>query len=171
MDYFLLILLSIVLVLATVSDLYHRRIPNTLTVPVMVMGLIYFICLNGLAGFMHSAGGLFIGLALLLPVYIIGGMGAGDVKLMGAVGSILGPQGVFTAFLYSAIAGGLYALFVLARGRVLKQTAGRYGFMLRGYLVTGQLTYLSPAAEEKLPPLCYGLAISLGTIFSVLRPL
>ncbi len=98
-------------------------------------------------------------------------MGAGDVKLMGAVGSILGPQGVFTAFLYSAIVGGVYALFVLARSRALKQTAGRYGFMLRGYLVTGQLTYLSPAAEEKLPPLCYGVAISLGTILSVLRPL
>ncbi len=60
---------------------------------------------------MHSTGGLFLGVAFLLPVYLIGGMGAGDVKLMGAVGSILGPQGVFIAFLYSAIAGGLYALF------------------------------------------------------------
>jgi prepilin peptidase CpaA len=171
MDYFLLILLAIVLILATAFDLHKRRIPNALTLPVMVTGLIFWSNLNGLDGFMHSTGGLLLGGAFLLPVYLFGGMGAGDVKLMGAVGSILGPQGVFAAFLYSAIVGGVYALFVLARSRVLKQTAGRYGFMLRGYLVTGQLTYLSPAAEEKLPPLCYGLAISLGTILSVLRPL
>ena len=152
-------------------DLRQRRIPNALTLPVIAGGIIYWSYLNGLDGFMHSTGGLLLGFAFLLPVYLFGGMGAGDVKLMGAVGSILGPQGIFIAFLYSAIAGGVYALFVLARSRVLKQTAGRYGFMLRGYLVTGQLTYLSPAAEEKLPPLCYGVAISLGTILSVLRPL
>jgi prepilin peptidase CpaA len=168
---FLLILLAIVLILATAFDLYQRRIPNALTLPVIAVGMIYWSYLNGLDGFMHSTGGLLLGFAFLLPVYLFGGMGAGDVKLMGAVGSILGPQGIFIAFLYSAIVGGVHALFVLARSRVLKQTAGRYGFMLRGYLVTGQLTYLSPAAEEKLPPLCYGLAISLGTIFSVLRPL
>ena len=171
MDYFLLILLAIVLILATAFDLHQRRIPNALTLPVIVGGMIYWSYLNGVDGFMHSTGGLLLGFAFLLPVYLFGGMGAGDVKLMGAVGSILGPQGVFIAFLYSAIAGGVYALFVLARSRVLKQTAGRYGFMLRGYLVTGQLTYLSPAAEEKLPRLCYGVAISLGTILSVLRPL
>lgn len=171
MDYLLLILLAIVLILAMAFDLHQRRIPNALTFPVMAAGIIYLTYLNGLDGFMHSTGGLLLGFAFLLPVYLFGGMGAGDVKLMGVVGSILGPQGVFIAFLYSAISGGVYALFVLARSRVLKQTAGRYGFMLRGYLVTGQLTYLSPAAEEKLPPLCYGVAISLGTILSVLSPL
>ena len=106
--------------------------------------MIYFIYLNGLDGFMHSAGGLFLGLALLLPIYIIGGMGAGDVKLMGAVGSILGPHGVFIAFLCSAMAGGVYALFILCRNRALSQTAGRFGMMLRGYLGTGHLTYIPP---------------------------
>jgi prepilin peptidase CpaA len=160
-----------ILLLAVLIDIRQRRIPNALTLPVIAVGMIYWSYLNGLDGFMHSTGGLLLGFAFLLPVYLFGGMGAGDVKLMGAVGSILGPQGIFIAFLYSAIVGGVYALFVLARSRVLKQTAGRYGFILRGYLVTGQLTYLSPAAEEKLPPLCYAVAISLGTILSVLRPL
>ena len=171
MDYFLLILVAIVLILATAFDLHQRRIPNALTFPVMAAGIIYWSYLSGVDGFMHSTGGLLLGFAFLLPLYLFGGMGAGDVKLMAAVGSIMGPQGVFIAFLYSAIAGGLYALFVLARSRALRQTAGRYGFMLRGFLVTGQLTYLSPAEEENLPPLCYGVAISLGTVLSVLRPL
>ena len=119
---------------------------------------------------MHGAGGLFLGIGFLIIFYFMGMMGAGDVKLMGAVGSFLGPKGVFIAFLYSAIIGGLYALLVLARSKALKQTAGRYGLMARGYLGTGQFIYIPPD-EGKLPTLCYGLAISLGTILSVLRPL
>jgi len=136
----------------------------------MASALIYFIYVNGLNGFMHSAGGLLLGLAFLLPLYAVGGMGAGDVKLMGAVGSILGLQGVFIAFLFSAIAGGAYALFILCKNSALSQTANRYGMMIRGYLVTGQLIYIPPE-PGKLPPLCYGMAISLGTMLSVLRPL
>jgi len=170
MDFVPLAILSLLLVLATVFDLRQRRIPNAVTMPVMASAMIYFIYLNGLTGFMHSAGGLFLGLALLMPFYVIGGMGAGDVKLMGAIGSILGLQGVFIAFLCSAVAGGAYALFILCRNSAISQTAGRYGMMLRGYLATGQLTYIPPE-PGKLPPLCYGLAISLGTILSVLRPL
>jgi prepilin peptidase CpaA len=170
MDSIFLISLVVVLTLAAAFDLKEQRIPNALTLPVMAFSIIYFIYLNGLDGFLHSTGGLLLGLALLLPVYIIGGMGAGDVKLMGAVGSVLGPQGVFVAFLYSAIAGGAYALFILARSKALSRTACRYGLMLKGYLGTGQLMYVPPD-EVKLPPLCYGLAISLGTILSVLRPL
>jgi prepilin peptidase CpaA len=162
--------LAFILLLATVFDLRQRRIPNALTLPVMAGGMILCTSLNGLDGFMLSAGGLLLGVAFLIPFYMMGGMGAGDVKLMGAVGSILGPQGVFTAFLFSAIAGGLYALFVLARSRALKQTASRYGFMLSGFLGTGQLTYIPPE-EVRLPRLCYGVAISLGTILSVLRPI
>jgi prepilin peptidase CpaA len=170
MNYFLLISLGVVLTLATIFDLALQRIPNALTLPTMAFGIIYFIFLNGMDGFLHSTSGLLLGLALLLPVYIIGGMGAGDVKLMGTVGSILGPKGVFVAFLYSAIVGGVYALFILARSKALSQTAGRYGLMLKGYLCTGQLTYI-PQNKGKLPPLCYGLAIFLGTLLSVLRPL
>jgi prepilin peptidase CpaA len=170
MDFVPMVFLSLLLVLATIFDLRQRRIPNALTMPVMASAMIYFVYLNGLNGFMHSAGGLFLGLALLLPFYFIGGMGAGDVKLMGAIGSILGLQGVFIAFLCSAVAGGAYALFILCRNSALSQTAGRYGMMLRGYLGTGHLTYIPPE-PGKLPPLCYGLAISLGTILSVLRPL
>jgi prepilin peptidase CpaA len=170
MEYYCTLSLSLLLILATVFDLRQQRIPNAITLPIIVSALIYFVILDGLSGFTHSAGGLFLGLALLLPVYIIGGMGAGDVKLMGAVGSILGPYAVFTAFLYSAILGGVYAMVVLARNKALSQTASRYGMMLRGYLVTGQLIYI-PTHESKLPLLCYGLAISLGTALSVLRPL
>ncbi len=167
MDPYLHILLFLSLFLAAVIDILRRRIPNILTLSVMVMGIVYYIYLHGLNGFIYSAGGLLLGIGLLLPVYLIGGMGAGDVKLLGAVGSVLGAQGVFVAFLYSAIVGGVYALSILARNKVLSQTVSRYGLILKGYLCTGQLIYIPPDVG-KLPPLCYGLAISLGTI--LVRP-
>jgi prepilin peptidase CpaA len=170
MEQIALILLSLALILATVYDLREQRIPNAVTLPVMAFSIIYFIYLNGLDGFLHCISGLSLGLVLLLPFYIMDGMGAGDVKLMGAVGSIMGPQGVFVAFLYSAIVGGVYALFILARSKALSQTVRRYGMILKGYLFTGQLIYIPPN-EGRLPPLCYGLAISIGTVLSVLRPL
>lgn len=164
-----LLLLSLALILATIFDLRQHRIPNAVTFPVMVSAVIFFAYFDGLDGFLRSAGGLFLGLVLLLPFYLFSKMGAGDVKLMGAVGSILGPHGVFIAFLYSALAGGVYALFVLARSKVLSQTASRYGMMLKGYAGTRQLIYIPPN-EGKLPPLCYGLAISAGTVLSLLWP-
>jgi prepilin peptidase CpaA len=170
MDIHLIILTALVLLPASVFDLRQRRIPNALTFPAMAAGIIYWSYLNGLDGFMHGSGGMLLGIGTLILFYLMGMMGAGDVKLMGAVGSFLGPQGVVVAFLYSAIVGGLYALFVLARSKALKEAAGRYGMMIRGYVGTGQLIYIPPE-EGKLPPLCYGLAISLGTILSIVRPI
>jgi prepilin peptidase CpaA len=162
--------LALLLILAAAFDLHQRRIPNALTLPIMMAGILYFSISNGLHGFLFSAGGLMLGLFFLLPFHLLGFMGAGDVKLMGAVGSILGPQGVFAAFLYTAVAGGVYALFVLAGKGALLRTASRYGAMLGGCLGTGQLTPIPPN-EGGLPPLCYGLAISVGTVLSVLMPL
>jgi len=170
MDIHLIILTALVLLPASVFDLRQRRIPNALTFPAMAAGIIYWSYLNGLDGFMHGSGGLLLGIGTLVLFYLMGMMGAGDVKLMGAVGSFLGPQGVFVAFLYSAVVGGLYALFVLVRSKALKEAAGRYGMMIRGYVGTGQLIYIPPE-EGKLPPLCYGLAISLGTVLSIVRPI
>jgi prepilin peptidase CpaA len=170
LKYYPFLLLSLALILSTAFDLYKRKIPNAITFPVMASAVVYFILVNGMDGFLHSISGLVIGLALLIPFYLQGGMGAGDVKLMGAVGSILGPSDVFTAFLYSALAGGVYALFVLARNKALSRTVRRYGIMLKGYVCTGQLMYIPPVGGN-VAPLCYGLAISLGTVLSVLRPL
>lgn len=158
------------LIPAAVFDLYQRRIPNALTLPAMAAGIAYWSYLNGMDGFMHGAGGLLLGFSFFIFFYLAGMMGAGDVKLMGAVGSFLGPDGVFHAFLYIAIVGGFYAFLTLVRNGTLKQAVGRCWVMVKGYLVTGQMTYIQPE-KGKLPPLCYGVAISFGTILFVLRQL
>jgi len=133
----------------------------------MIIGLTFFSLTSGLAGFFYSMGGLFLGLALLIVFYLVGGMGAGDVKLMAAVGSLLGPQGVFQAFIGTALVGGIYALLILAAKGYLMDTLKRFGLMLKTFFMTKKFIYIPPTREEKAPLLCYGVAISLGTMSSI----
>jgi len=133
----------------------------------MIVGFIYYTTISGMAGLLHSLSGLLLGLALLITVYLLGGMGAGDVKLMAAVGSLLGPQGVFEAFLGTALAGGIYALIVLASKGYLPDTLKRFGLMLKTFFVTKKFIYIPPPQAEKAPLLCYGVAICLGTLASI----
>ena len=119
---------------------------------------------NGLNGFLFGAGGLFAGLALLFIPYLMGGMGAGDAKLMGVVGGVLGVEGVFYAFISSALVGGLYAVVLTLiyrehfRGFYKKQLTNLFNFLLiRKYIPDAE------HSNSKKYRLCYGLAIALGT--------
>jgi len=163
----ILLLLAGMLIIASVTDLRSHRISNRMTYSTMIFGLIYYSMTSGLAGFLLSVSGLFLGLALLIAFYLLGGMGAGDVKLMAAVGSLLGPMGVFAAFLGTAVAGGIYALIILAAKGYLLDTLKRFGLMIRTFFITKKFIYIPPPREEKAPLLCYGVAISLGTLASV----
>jgi prepilin peptidase CpaA len=160
----LLPFLAIVLTVAAVCDIRYRRIPNLLTYPMMAGGVVYHSFTNGTQGFLFGAGGLALGIVLLIVAYLIGGMGAGDVKLLGAVGSVLGPAGVFEAFVYSAVIGGIYAFAVIAWNGRLVATVKRYWIMLKTFFFTRRLFYVPPAESEKNTLLCYGVAIAIGTI-------
>ena len=102
---------------ATAIDLRTRRVPNALTFGTGAAGLaLAFLEGDGL-GAAAIIGGL-IGLALMLPGYLFGATGGGDVKLLAAFGTLLGPRDTLTAFLAMALAGGVLALIVIAhRGR------------------------------------------------------
>src|SRR5712691_7755539 len=98
-------------------DLYRRRIPNALTLGAALAALVVSSYTGGLAGAGSSVTGWVIATALWLPLYALGGMGAGDVKLIAAVGAWLGPADVIHAALYAAIAGAVFAVaLALARG-------------------------------------------------------
>ena len=117
-----LVILTAALLAASLTDLAHRRIPNVITYPLAACGLVCHFASAGTNGLIFALTGILAGAALLLPFYMLGGMGAGDVKLLAASGSILGPFGIFTAALYSALAGGIYALLVLWRHGALEGT-------------------------------------------------
>jgi prepilin peptidase CpaA len=111
-------------------------------------------------------------MAVLILYYLLGMMGGGDVKLMGAVGALLGPADAFYAFVFSAIVGGIYAIYKLIVealfGNIENTFFYRYGVMAKTFLYTRQFAYIRAAETEKKVRLCYGVAISLGTLSFVL---
>jgi len=167
----MVILLSFLLGVAAVTDVRSRKIPNLLTYPAMLTGIVYHAATKGFPGFLFSAEGLLLGVSLLIVFYFLGGMGAGDVKLLGAVGALIGPKGVFTAFLFTALIGGLYAGVLLALSGYLAETVKRYGTMLETYMFTRKVYYIPPERRDgKMPVLRYGVVIAAGTLCSVLLP-
>ena len=163
------LLLLLILAVAAITDCRSRRIPNWLTLPAMVGGMVYHTAASGFQGFLFSVEGALLGLALLILFYLAGGMGAGDVKLMGAVGSLLGPKGVFFAFLYTAIAGGVLAVALLLWKGHLAGMFRRYGTILKTFLITRQILHVPPGEKKDLPALCYGVVIGVGTAVYVIK--
>src|SRR4051812_27143801 len=96
--------------LAAVTDVRTRRIPNWLTFGTLVLGVLLNTWLHGLEGSFGALAGAVLGLALLLPFYILGGLGAGDVKLAAALGAVLGAQVLISALIYGAIVGGVMSI-------------------------------------------------------------
>ncbi len=164
MDTNLIIFLSIVLIVAATFDVVVHKIPNLLTYPTMASSLIYYFIMMGLEGVLFSAKGLALGIILFIIPYMMGVMGAGDAKLMGAVGSILGAEGVFMASVCTAIIGGLYAvILLLVHPRYLKEFLHRHVTTFKTFIFTGQYISIPAAEPDRQPKLYYGTAIALGT--------
>ncbi|MGE0445181.1 MAG: prepilin peptidase [Vicinamibacterales bacterium] len=102
---------------ATAIDLRTRRVPNALTFGTGVFGLALAAMQAGDIGIGAALAGGLIGLALMLPGYVFGATGGGDVKLLAAFGTLLGPGDTVTAFVAMAIAGGGIALALMLRRR------------------------------------------------------
>lgn len=145
------------------GDYKTRKIPNYLTFGAALAGLAYNFGVSGWSGLGDGLLGLVLGLGFLLLPYLMGGMGAGDVKALAALGAWLGPAGTFYLCLYMAIAGGVMSLAVLILKGLLWQKLRR-GW---AYLCNLQLCQ-GLGKAEKSPPLQiikgipYGVAIALG---------
>jgi len=94
---------------ATIDDLRRRAIANGINAAGLVAGLVYHAANRGLTGLEWSAAGAAVGFAVFLIFYWMGGMGAGDVKLMAAFGALLGPSAILVAALLAAPLGALMA--------------------------------------------------------------
>lgn len=158
------IILGFVLLTAVVMDLRSYRIPNWLTFPAMASGVVLHTLFNGQAGLILSLEGLGLGLGFFLIFYVMGGMGAGDVKLMAAVGSFLGPEGVLTAAVVTALLGGLYAIATMVTHWGLRATVLHVKTMLLTLAMFPQAaTARTPTSKSQLR---YALVIGLGTLLS-----
>jgi prepilin peptidase CpaA len=157
--------LALGLVIAAVTDVREGRIPNWLTFSLAGFGMGVLSWEHGWDGFLFSLGGLGMGIICLMLFYIKGGMGAGDVKLLGAIGAILGPGQVVFAFAFAAMLGGLYSLALLSKQGGLRHTRERL-FLL---LSTLKVTHTLPVSGEQRPAdpkLRYALVLGLGTVIA-----
>lgn len=157
------VVLILGLAAAVFTDVRTRRIPNWLTAAITGAG--FGIAFGGGAVTPAQAAlGMIVGLLLMMPGHVIGATGAGDVKLMAAIGVLVGPGVVLKAFLYTAVAGGVFALAVAVRRGMLADTL--YGTQR---LVTAPLaapqTIKSPSRANRF---AYGPAIAVGTLIAVL---
>ncbi|HSE58353.1 MAG TPA: A24 family peptidase [Nitrospiraceae bacterium] len=151
------------LITAIVTDLRSCRIPNWLTTPAMVFGLAVHAWQHGLQGLLFSLFGLFVGLGSFLLLHLSGNIGAGDVKLMAAVGAMVGPHDAFMSAVLAIMVGGFYALVAMVYQWGLVSTIRRLSRVFQGLVATRmQVAY---AHELVLPfRLRYGLAIAGGTL-------
>jgi prepilin peptidase CpaA len=158
-------LLAVVLV-AVWTDIRTRRIPNGLTVVALAAALA-LRALFGLAPLLDGLLGAGLALALLLPLFALGGVGGGDAKLLVAVGAFLGPKLFVVALLATAIAGGVMSLAWATRRGVILPALLNTGGLLK-YVFTGgrkgERTTLEMPGVVSIP---YGVAIAAGAVFAL----
>ncbi|MGE5246240.1 MAG: prepilin peptidase [Betaproteobacteria bacterium] len=148
-----------------VIDLRTRRVPNALTIGIAALGIGLAACRVTPIGIGGALAGFAVGLVMMLPGHLVGATGAGDVKLLAAMGTLLGPAGVAMAFIYTALAGGALALVVaLSRGR-LGVTLDRAASLVRTAGATvAEIEHAS--ADNRF---AYAPAIAVGALVAVLR--
>ena len=145
------------------GDLRTRRIPNYLTLGTAVAGLAFNFMAQGLPGLVSGILGMLLGFACLILPYLWGGMGAGDVKALAALGAWLGPQLTVFLFCYMGIAGGVIALGYLAwQGILWQKIKEGWGFLLNLILCRPDGPPRPPSPAPLTEGIPYGVAIAVG---------
>jgi prepilin peptidase CpaA len=158
------ILLGILVAIAAVFDIRYRRIPNWLVLSGIIAGLAWNVSTSGWSGLGRSAEGLGLGFILYFPLYLVRARGAGDVKLLAAVGAVAGPGNCFWIFLLTAVLGGIIALILLTfRGRVRKT------FFNVGWIIQDLLHFRAPyrSNDELDVTTTKGLRLPHGAMIAV----
>lgn len=160
-------LVTVVLIVAAVIDGWLLKVPNWLTFPMIIGGWVYSYVYFGWSGLGWSLVGTAVGLCLLLPSCLIGGMGEGDVKLLAGVGAWFGTVDTFYAFCATAITGGVLAVaMVLWRREWAKHRDQFWKILFEITTIRDPEKLAAIAAERKKSMLLlpYGIPIAIGTI-------
>jgi prepilin peptidase CpaA len=165
-----LVTLASLLGVAVFTDLRERRIPNKVTVPGLIAGLIIAAAVEGGVPF-SALGGAGLAFLVALPFVVLGGLGGGDAKLLTAVGAFVGTGGLFSVVLYGALAGGVLAVGSATRRGTLIPVLLNSG-KLFVHLITlgrhGERFALNSPHAHSVP---YGLAIAAGALATWFVPI
>ncbi|MCT4595108.1 MAG: prepilin peptidase [Anaeromicrobium sp.] len=160
-------LMIIILIICVITDIRERRIYNKIIFPGLIIGFLSHGLLAGPKSLYSSFIGFLLGFSILLIPYLLGGMGAGDVKLLALVGALKGPSFVFHTSIYMALIGGLIAIILLIFQKRLHTTLKsfyyhicslKYGIKPHSLISTNDLSNTYP----------YGTAIAAGALINLL---
>jgi prepilin peptidase CpaA len=150
--------------LGAAIDLRSRRVPNWLTLGITLSGLTLAATRVSGLSLPGALAGLALGLAVMLPGHLIGATGAGDVKFLAALGTMLGPKATVFAFVYSAIAGGVLAVLVALQRRTLDVTVARTAMLVRSR--GANAAEIEQASSDNR--FAYAPAIAIGALVAAL---
>jgi prepilin peptidase CpaA len=155
----------LVAAVAMISDLRMRRIPNLLTFGSTGAAMVYALVVAGPWGLAMAVAGWLVGAALFFPLFALGGMGAGDVKLLAALGAWMGPVGAVWLAIFSSIAGGVLGGVVAVYHGYLRQAGANIWLMLMHWRTAG----LGPVAgltlrDARAPRLAFAVPIAIGVV-------
>jgi prepilin peptidase CpaA len=153
-------------VLITYYDVRYRRIPNAFVLATLAGGLLINGILNGLGGLGSSVAGCLVAFGMMFALHLFGAMGAGDVKLFAAIGSVVGVGLVVPTFFVVVLTGGVLAVITALRARAVVETAQRVLQILIGFLPGWQVPRFAVPADRRLT-IPYGVAITFGSLISL----
>jgi prepilin peptidase CpaA len=150
----------------TYFDVRYRRIPNVFVLATLAGGLLINLAAGGPWGLWASAGGCVMAFVLMLLLHVFGAMGAGDVKLFAAIGSVVGTALVPSTFVVVLLTGGVLAVYTILRNGTVFSTLTRVLQIFVGFLPGWQMPRFEvpPDRRHTLP---YGVAITFGSLISL----
>lgn len=152
---------------AAFTDLRARRIPNLLTGCCIGLGLGYHMAVKDELGIFLSVMGLLTGLILVLPVYALGGIGAGDVKLFMGIGAWIGPQCALQVFIVTSLLIGIVAIWMAVQQTIESENVFQFRLFVRRLFPqhhTESLDTLRESSPERLIPVGILIAIAVWTL-------
>ncbi|WP_437194037.1 A24 family peptidase [Planctomicrobium sp. SH527] len=157
----------LILIIAAYIDGKELRVPNWITFPMVLSGLVYSTWVGGWEGLGAGLLGMVVGLLTLLPLYAVGGMGAGDVKLMAGIGAWLGATHTWHAFIATVIVGAIMAICMVLYRKAWDKHYGNFLIIFNEMLSIKDPRKLSEIAAERKPRMLllpYGIPICIGSI-------
>ena len=159
-----------VALLATIYDVRTRRIPNVLTFGAAAGALMYGALVGGLTGAGQAAIGWLVGAVLFIPMFALGGMGAGDVKLLAALAAWLGPADAVWLAIFASMAGGVAAIVVAVANGYLRTALSNIWLMLMHWRIEGMRPVPGLTLRDtRAPRLAYAIPITVGVVCTLWR--
>jgi prepilin peptidase CpaA len=161
-----LILLAPLAIFVIYFDVRYRRIPNSIVLATLIAGISINIAFSGVPGMVSSLEGFALAFFPMLLMHIFGAMGAGDVKLFGAVGAVLGVSQVPLAFVVVVMLGAVLAIYTMLRAGTVLSTLHGVLRIFVGILPGWEMPRFKMAPDRK-HTIPYGVAIMLGSLIAV----